>query len=79
MDEWRRGLGARILKSREHSVEQRRENGVVVSRIDFAIAGGGVERRGLSTGWGLWYHSAIGCLVGVDDSEEAGYRDSVDW
>lgn len=41
----------------------------VVSRIEFALAGGGMERGVLSSGWGLSDHSAIGCLVAVDNLE----------
>ena len=52
----------------------------MTSRIDFALAVGGVERGGLSLGWGLSDHSAIGCLVAVDDLElVVGHRDAVDW
>ena len=52
----------------------------MVSRIDFALAGGGAERGGLSAGWGLSDHSAIGCVVAVDDLEGAvRCRDAVDW
>lgn len=49
-------------------------------RIDFALSGGGVERGGLSTGWGLSDHGAIGCLVAVDGMEDVvDSRDAVDW
>ena len=52
----------------------------MVSRIDFALVGGGVERGGLAAGWGLSDHSAIGCVVAVDDLVDVvGYRDAVDW
>ena len=53
---------------------------MVVSRIDFAIAGGGREPGTRVRGWGLSDHSAIGCMVAVEEFEEAvGYRDAVDW
>ena len=53
---------------------------MVVSRIDFALAGGGAECWGLSSGWGLSDHSAIRCAVAVDDMEVVvGCRDAVDW
>ena len=52
----------------------------MVSHVDFALAGGGVERGGLSAGWGLSDHSAIGCVVAVDDLVDVvGHRDAVDW
>ena len=52
----------------------------MVSRIDFALAGGGVERGELSAGWGLSDNSAIGCVVAVDDLVDVvGHRDTVDW
>lgn len=57
-----------------------RGDGVVVLRIDFALAGGGVERGGLSLGGGLSDHLAIGCMVYIDDLEMVeGSRDAVDW
>ena len=78
--EWRVARGARLLKSRSHTFERRRGDGVVTSRIDFTLVGVRVERGGLSSGWGLSDHSAIGCLVGVDDLElVVGHRDAVDW
>ena len=80
LEEWRTSRGARILGSRSHTFERRRGEGVVVSRIDFALAGGGAECWGLSSGWGLSDHSAIGCTVAVDDMEVVeGCRDAVDW
>ena len=52
----------------------------MVSRIDFALAGGGVGCGGLSSRWGLSDHSAIGCVVAVDDlGVVVGSRDAVDW
>ena len=80
LEDWRHEQGARLLRGREHTFERRRGGGVVVSRIDFALAGGGVERGGLSAGWGFADHSAIGCVVAVDDlMDVVGYRDAVDW
>ena len=80
LEEWQQGRGARLLRGREHTFERRRRGGAVVSRIDFALAGGGVERGGLSAGWGLSDDSAIGCVVAVDDLVGVvGYRDAVDW
>ena len=67
LEEWQTSCGARILRSRSHTFERRRGDGVVVSRIDFALAGGGAECWGLSSGWGLSDHLAIGCVVAVDD------------
>ena len=53
---------------------------MVVSHIDFALAGGGVERGGSSAGWGLSNHSTIGCVVAVDDLVDVvGHRDAMDW
>ena len=49
-EEWQTSCGARILKSRSHTFERRSGDGVVVSRIDFALAGGGAECWGLSSG-----------------------------
>ena len=69
LEESRASRGARILRSRSHTFERRRGEGVVVLRIDFALAGGGAECWGLSSGWGLSDHSAIGCAVAVDDME----------
>ena len=60
LEEWRLSWSARILQSRHHTFERRRGDGVVVTRIDFALAGGGVENAELSSGWGLLDHSAIG-------------------
>ena len=52
----------------------------MTSRIDFALAGGGVERGGLLTGWALSDHLAIGCQVAVDGHKDVvGHRDTVDW
>ena len=80
LEEWQASCGARILRSRSHTFEWRRGKGVVVSRIDFALAGGGAEGWGLSSRWGLSDHSAIGCTVAVDDMEVVeGCRDAVDW
>ena len=80
LDEWMVARGARLVREREHTFERRRGDGVVVSRIDFAIAGGGREPGSLVTGWGLSDHSAIGCMVAVEGFEEVvGYRDVVDW
>ena len=80
LEEWRQLQGARLLRGQEHTFERRRGGGVMVSRIDFALVGGGVERGGLSAGWGLSDHSAIGCVVAVDDLVDVvGYRDAVDW
>ena len=71
---------ARILRSRSHIFERRRCDGVVALRIDFALSEGGAERGGLSFGWGLSDHSAMDCLVAVDDLEVVeGSRDAVDW
>lgn len=51
-----------------------------MSGIESTLVGGGVERGGLSVGWGLSDHSAIGCIVAVDDLEVIeGSRDAVDW
>ena len=50
LEEVRSSRGASILRSRSHILERRKGDGVVVSRIDFAIAGGRVERGGLSFG-----------------------------
>ena len=69
--EWQVARGARLVRGREHTFERRRRNGVVVSRIDFAIAGGCREPESLVTGWGLSDHSAIGCMVAVEGFEEA--------
>ena len=78
--EWQSFRGASIIRSRNHTFERRRGDGVVMSRIDFPLAGGGVERGELSSGWGLLDHSAIGCLVAVDHMEMMqGSRDAVDW
>ena len=80
LEDWRQGRGARLLRGREHTFERRRDGGVVVSRIDFALAGVGVELGGLSAGWGLSDHLAIGCVVAVDDLVDVvGHRDAVDW
>ena len=80
LEDWRCERGARLLRGRGHTFERRRGGVVVTSRIDFALAGGGVERGGLSTGWGLSDHSAIGCQVAVDGLEGVvGHRDAVDW
>ena len=80
LEEWRQGRGARLLRGREHTFERRSGGGAVISRIDFALAGGGVERGGLSAGWGLSDHSAIGYVVEVDDLVDVvGHRDAVDW
>ena len=71
---------ARVLRSRSHTFERRRGDGVVVSRIDFALAGGGVVCGGFSSGWGLSDHSTIGCVVAVDDLEVVeGCQDAMDW
>ena len=79
LEEWQASRGARILRSRSHTFERRRGEGVVVSRIAFALAGGGAECWGLTSGWGLSDHSAIGCAVAVDDMEVVeGCRDAVD-
>ena len=80
LEEWRKSRGTRILRSRNNTFERRKGDRVVVFRIDFALAGGGVERGGLSSGGSLSDHSAIGCLVAVDDLEVVeGSRDAVDW
>ena len=80
LEEWRTSCVARILRSRSHTFERRRGDEVVVLGIDFALSGGGVECRGLSSGWGLSDHSAIGCMVAVDDLEVvASCQDAVDW
>ena len=50
LEDWRCERGARLQRGRGHTFERRRGGGVVTSRIDFALAGGGVERGGLSTG-----------------------------
>ena len=77
---WMVARGARLVRGMEHTFERRRGNGVVVSRIDFAIAGGGREPGSLVTSWGLSNHSAIGCMMAVEGFEEVvGYRDAVDW
>ena len=79
LEEWRKSRRARILRSRSHTFERQRGDGVVVSRIDFALAGGGAECWGISSGWGLSHHSAIGCVVTVNDMEVVeGCRDAVD-
>ena len=80
LEDWRRGRGARLLRGREHTFERRRGGVVVVSRIDFALAGAGMEHGGLWAGWGLSDYSAIGCVVAVDDLVDVvGHRDAVDW
>ena len=80
LEDWRQGRGARLLREREHTFESRHGGGIVVSHIDFALAGDGVECGGLSAGWGLLDHSAIGYVVAVDDLVEVvGHRDAVDW
>ena len=80
LDEWRVARGARLVRGREHTFERGRGNEVVVSRIDFAIAGGGREPGSLVTGWGPLDHSAIGCMVAVEGFEEVvRYQDAVDW
>ena len=80
LEEWRQERGARLLRGRGHTFERRRGGDVVVSRIDFALAGGGVERGGLSAGWGLSDHSVVGCVGAVDDLVDVvGHRDAVDW
>ena len=43
LEEWQTSRGTRILRSRSHTFERRRDDGVVVSRIDFALPGGGAE------------------------------------
>ena len=60
LEDWHCERGARLLRGRGHTFERRRGGGVVTTWIDFALAGGGVERGGLSTGWGLSNRSAIG-------------------
>ena len=80
LDEWRVARGVRLVRGREHTFERRRESGVVLSRIYFAIAVGGREPGSLVIGWGLSDHSAIGCIVAVEGFEEAvGCQDVVDW
>ena len=80
MDQWVTNLVAKVLRSKAHTFERRRWEGVIVSRIDFDIACGGAERGGLATGWELSDHSAIGCLVAVANLEEVmGYRNVVYW
>ena len=80
LEEWRISRGNRFLRSRSHTFERRRGDWVAVSRIDFALAGGGVVCGGLSSGWGLSDHSTIGCVDAVDDLEVVeGCRDAVDW
>ena len=49
LKEWQTSRGARVLTGRSHTFERRQGNGVVVSRIDFALAGGGVVCRGFSS------------------------------
>ena len=80
LKEWWSSPDAGILRSRSHTFERRRGDGVVVSRIDFVLPAGGVEHEGLSFGWDLSNYAAIGCMVAVDDLEmvEAGH-DRVDW
>ena len=79
LEDWQMARSARILKSRSHTFERHRGDGVVVSRIDFALARGGVERSRLSSKWGLSDHSPIGCLLAVDELEVVeGSRDAVD-
>ena len=80
LEDWRCERGARLLRGRGHTFERRHGGGVVTSRIDFALAGDGVERGGLSMGWGLSDHSAIGCKVTVGGLEDVvGHRDAMDW
>ena len=80
LEDWRCERGVRLLRGRRHTFERRRGDGVVTSWIDFALSGGGVERGGLSTGWGLSVHSVIGCQVAIDGLEDVvGHRDAVDW
>ena len=50
LEEWRISRGNRFLRSRSHTFERRRGDGVVVLRIDFALAGGEVKCGGLSSG-----------------------------
>ena len=51
----------------------------MVSHIDFALAGGGMERGELTAGWGLSDHSAIGWVVAVENLVDVvGHRDAVD-
>ena len=79
LGEWRTSRGARLLRSRNPTFERCRGDEIMVLRIDFALAGGGVERRGLSSRWGLSDHSAIGCVMAVYDLEMIeGCRDAVD-
>ena len=80
LEEWLTDRCARILRSRSYTFQRRGGDVVVVSRIDFALARGGVECGGLSSWGGLSDHSAIGCLLAVDDLEVVeGSRDAVDW
>ena len=66
LEDWRQGRGARLLRGREHIFERRRGGGMVVSPIHFALAGGGVERRGLSAGWRLHHENCTFCPVHPD-------------
>lgn len=51
-----------------------------MSRIDFAIIGGGREPGSLVTGWLLSDHSAISCMMAVEGLEDPiGYLNEVDW
>ena len=49
-EQWRTARGTKILRSRSHTFDSLRGDEAVVSRIDFGLAGGGVERGGLSSG-----------------------------
>ena len=49
LEEWRTSRDARVLSSRSHTFEMRRGDQVVVSRIDFALSGGGVVCGRLSS------------------------------
>lgn len=80
LEEWRSTRGARLVRGRKHTFERRCGNRVVMSRIDVAIAGRGMEPSSLTLGFGLSVYSAIGCVVAVDDLEDVvGYRHAVDW
>ena len=43
LEEWQTSHDARILRSRSHTFERGRGDGVMVLRIDFALPGGGAE------------------------------------
>ena len=77
---WMEERGARLVKGDENTFERTRGGESVVSRIDFAVEGGGVHLGPLTTEWGLSDHSAIGGVVQVDALKGvADTREGIDW